>query len=108
MDVPVQFSTTSVVYDEKLVVELAGELDMATAPELTETLSRLVEEGPNEIILDLSNLAFIDSAGIAVLITTQNQLMAQGRKLMLRSLKPNPLEVFKITGLLEFLNVETT
>jgi anti-sigma B factor antagonist len=47
---------------------LTGELDMASAPELEEQAQRLCARPPSELVLDLSRLEFIDSAGLKAIL----------------------------------------
>jgi anti-anti-sigma factor len=100
------FSATAVELDGDVLVVVAGELDMATAPELGRTLDPLLDNGSAEIVLDFSRLTFLDSSGIAVLIDAQQRLTQRGRQLSIRSARDNALRVFEISGLMEFLSVE--
>lgn len=104
---PEQFSATLVHLDGNAVFVLLGELDISTAPDFATTLDPLVQSGPSEVVLEMSGLAFIDSSGIAALVSVQNRLEQQGRRLILRSPRRNALRVFEISGLTDFLNVET-
>ena len=88
------------------VVTVVGELDMATAPELATVLASVVENGLEKVVVDLSGLSFIDSSGIAVLVTAQHRLLEQQRHLALRAARPTALKVFEIAGLVDFLNVQ--
>jgi anti-sigma B factor antagonist len=88
------------------VISVAGELDMATAPDLVAVLDSVVRQGPGDVIIDLSELSFIDSSGIAALVTGQQELIQQERRLSLRGARPHPMKVFEIAGLLDLLHVE--
>jgi anti-sigma B factor antagonist len=101
------FSVTVVRSGTDAVVMLAGELDMATAPDLADVLESLVAGGPGEIVVDLAGLSFVDSSGLAVFVTTQTALHEQGRRLSLRSPRRHAVRVFEIAGLIEFLDVQT-
>jgi anti-sigma B factor antagonist len=101
------FSITVVRSGADAVVTLAGELDMATAPELADVFEALVADGPGEIVVDLAELSFVDSSGLAVFVTTQNALHEQGRRLSLRSPRRHAIKVLEIAGLIEFLDVQT-
>jgi anti-sigma B factor antagonist len=50
------------------VVRCVGEIDMASAPALRERISRLQIDGPPRLVLDLSDVTFIDSLGLGALI----------------------------------------
>lgn len=100
------FAANVVHLDGNAMVVLLGELDMDSAPDLARVLDELTESGPPELVLDLSDLGFIDSSGIAVLVTAQGRLQERGRHLRVRSSKPLLARVFAITNLSEYLNVE--
>ena len=76
-------------------VILRGELDMVGTPPLEATL-RDLPAGPTHVRLDLSQLSFIDSAGLKALLTG-HELM--GGRLPLASPQPQLLRVLQITGL---------
>ena len=101
------FSAKVVGLDGDTVVFLTGELDMATAPELTGVLGPLIEHGPQEVVLDFSGLSFIDSSGIAALVDTQRRLSEQGRHLAVHRARAGAVRVFEIAGLVDFLHVQT-
>lgn len=82
-------------------VRLLGELDMSTAPQLREELLRLVSDGATMVTVDLSELAFVDSTGLSVLITGLKRLRQQGGEMALRSPTPGTRRVLEITGLTE-------
>jgi anti-sigma B factor antagonist len=76
----------SLSYDgDVFLIELFGELDLATAPELEEVIARAETTDARQIVVDLSGLEFIDSTGISLLITTaQRSSMNDGRLRLLR------------------------
>jgi anti-sigma B factor antagonist len=78
------------------VLSLAGELDLATAPELAEELRRI--EGP-EIELDLARLAFIDASGLRVIAEAADECERRGRRLVVRNAPPTAHRILEIVGL---------
>ena len=101
----VPFSASLAHLAGNALIALVGELDMATVPDLSSALKALVEDGPPELVLDLSGLSFIDSSGLAVFMKTQQRLRKQGRTLSITSPRPNALRVFETSGLMDVLNV---
>ena len=87
-------------------VVLKGELDMATAPELSQRLAEVAAAGPDAVTLDLSELEFMDSQGINVLLQARRALQAQGGRLIVRSPQPLVARVLETTGLLKVLTDE--
>jgi anti-sigma B factor antagonist len=86
-------------------IQLFGELDMSTAPALREELVELIAAGATMVTVDLSELAFVDSTGLSVLITGLKRLRQQGGDMALRSPTPGTRRVLEITGLTEVFPV---
>ncbi len=83
----------------RLVV--AGEVDVATSPDLRRALFGIVDSGATRIEVDFADLRFIDSSGLGVLVAARNRLRETGHEhaLSLGRL-PDPIRrVFEITGL---------
>jgi anti-anti-sigma factor len=57
-------------------VSVFGELDQATAPQLSETLQRVIDGGVGAVLVDLSDCEFIDSTGLAVLVRAREEITA--------------------------------
>ena len=80
------------------MIEAVGEVDLTTAPQLKEALMAAVN-GPEKspIIVDLSKVDFIDSAGLALLVEARKKLAPEGRTLNVL-LTPNrqPERVLKL------------
>jgi anti-sigma B factor antagonist len=89
--------TFQVVLEGTSVARLSGELDLAAYPSASEELAPLFGS-PGEVILDLADVAFLDSSGIRLLIRLQKSLVGDGR-LVLRSPKPHVARVLEIAGL---------
>jgi len=84
------------------LVEVAGEIDVATTPRLRSTLHDLADdEGVRFIVVDLDGVEFIDSSGLGVLIGCSRRLRSrgEGRGVKLVCSRANLLRVFEITGL---------
>ncbi len=62
------------------VLQVSGEMDLVTSPELRQRVHGAVAEGRHRIVLDLSEVVFCDSSGVGVLIATRRLLRScQGR-----------------------------
>jgi anti-sigma B factor antagonist len=81
------------------VLQVAGEVDLATRDELRERLLALVAEGVRHLVVDLSGLEFIDSSGLGVLIRVRNVVQEQGGSLTLVANQERILKPFRVTGL---------
>ena len=92
--------------DEGVVVDVAGEIDAVTVPQLWEILERLIEDGERNVVIDLSRVGFIDSTGIGVVIRAMNALKDHGGQLALRGPSPMTYQVFETVGLTKVLTIE--
>jgi anti-sigma B factor antagonist len=87
------------------VLSLSGELDMATSTVLSERLTELVRGG-TDVVVDLSNLRFIDSSGLSALLAALRQSQAGRTTLWLRRPTTTVARVLAITGLDRVFAVE--
>ncbi|MEV0246800.1 STAS domain-containing protein [Nocardia sp. NPDC050712] len=55
------------------VVVVGGEIDTRTVPVLAQTLERVVAERPSRVLVDLSEVSFMDAAGLTALCSANNQ-----------------------------------
>ena len=93
--------------DGQWLVQIRGEVDVATSPTLRNELAGLLERDARTIELDLTNLRFIDSSGLGVLVETLERLKAQnGEGIVLRGMQEPVRRVFEITGLTELFTIE--
>lgn len=89
-----------------LVVDLRGEVDDMTAPHLWSCLEIELGQGPPRVVLDLSKVSFLSSAGVTVIIRLLRQLSATGGDLVIRSPSPTAQRVLDVTGLADRLTLE--
>jgi anti-sigma B factor antagonist len=59
---------------DALVLSLAGELDLYSAPALREALRRAVERSPKRLVVDLAEVTFVDSTILGALVEARSQL----------------------------------
>jgi anti-sigma B factor antagonist len=78
-------------------VSVAGEVDLATAPELKEGLAEVVNNGARGVLVDLSNASFIDSTTLGVLMGAVKRLRPAGGELAIACHDPNLRKIFEIT-----------
>lgn len=81
------------------VLAMRGEIDLSSAPRLREALLRLQTGEPSVVVLDLSEVTFLDSTGLGILIGALKRIQTAGGELRLVINRPNLLKVFEITGL---------
>jgi anti-sigma B factor antagonist len=92
--------------DGPVVVSLAGEMDIASAPELARALEALGGANATAVVIDLSALTFIDSSGISVLATAARDARARGGELVVAAPEGDVRRVFEIVRLAEIVPLE--
>ena len=92
---------------EKLLLYIKGKIDSNTAPQLQSLLSDKLD-GVENLILDFSEVKYISSAGLRVLISAYNALKEREGTVTIKGANDDVEEVLFITGLETFLNVEGT
>ena len=85
--------------DGYMVIHVAGEVDLASAPALDEQIAALMAHGPQQLVIDLSEVTFMDSTGLGVLVKALKRSRETGTRLDLIVTSERVLKVFAITGL---------
>jgi anti-sigma B factor antagonist len=81
------------------VVEVRGEVDIYTSSLLRERLVEVVEGGARQVVVDLSQVDFLDSSGLGVLVGALKRLRTVGGDLSLVCTREKLLKIFRITAL---------
>ena len=84
---------------------VAGSLDSDTAPELDREVSEILAGPTGTLVLDLSGLRFISSAGLRVILKAEKVLGARGGKVAMLHLTPQVAKVFEIVEALPSLSI---
>lgn len=87
-----------------LTISVEGRLDTTTAPELEKELKTSLD-GVTELIMDFSDLSYISSAGLRVLLSAQKTMSKQG-SMKVTHVNEMVMEVFEVTGFVDILNIE--
>jgi anti-sigma B factor antagonist len=85
---------------------LSGELDLSTAPELLAQIQGLASRGLPDLVLDLSELNFVDSAGLYVFITLQKRARAEQTKFVLVSPRLQFVRLTELAGLRDYFDFD--
>lgn len=93
----------SEVRREIAVVAVAGELDMATAPQLQEHVAALTESGRHRLVFDLSETSFCDSTGLSVFVRAKNACDDLGGEIRLAAPQRGVQRILEVSGLDEVL-----
>jgi anti-anti-sigma factor len=83
----------------EVVVSLSGELDVSTAPQLSDTIAELLATAPPRIVLDMGGVIFCDSQGLGTLVVLSRKASLAQSYLVLTNVGEFLLRVLDITGL---------
>lgn len=90
------------------VIDVAGEIDVATAPQLRALLIGLTSKNSCKLVVNLAKVEFLDSSGVGVLVGAAKRVRAHDGSLDLVCTQPRILKVFKITGLTKVFAIHET
>jgi len=86
-------------YKRVSVMKVAGRVDSTTAPDLEAALKKLVEGDKSHLVLDLSGVDYMSSAGLRAMVATLKAAKRVGGDLRLASPSPRVEEVLHLAGL---------
>ena len=87
-----------------LTIAIDGRLDTTTSPQLEAEIKQSVE-GIKSLVIDISKLEYISSAGLRVLLSAQKVMNKQG-EMTVRGANEAIMEIFDVTGFVDLLNIE--
>lgn len=88
--------------EDQYLATLKGELNTAAAVEVEEVLKPLYKSDGHDVIIDCTELVYIASSGLRILISILKGAKANGSKVVLKNLNDDIKNVFKLTG---FINL---
>lgn len=98
---------TSFLQDGKLTVALTGEIDHHRAKAFIRSIEAKIEAyAPQVCVLDFQEVSFVDSSGIAVVINALRCMTRLEGTLMLTGLGPQPLRVFRASGIDKLVEIQ--
>jgi anti-sigma B factor antagonist len=89
-------------------VALVGRFDARNAQTVKETLRQLIDGGTIHLIVDLAQVPFIDSAGLATLVSTLKLVRRVGGSVLLAGVQPQARTVFSLTMLDQVFTIHPT
>ena len=92
-------TNTMALPDSSNVLPLEGEVDLHVSPRVAASIATMIEKKPNRLVVDLSNVTYIDSSGLAVLIEGMQNVEAYGGKFVLAGLQDVVRPIFEIARL---------
>lgn len=91
--------------DNCQLFRLAGLLDAFSEPTFRKVLDKCVEEGPFNIVLDLSQIDFVDSSGIGALVQVAKKIQVSGGSLQIIT-NPRVMQTVKMVRLEEYFTLQ--
>ena len=109
MSIIPHFELTSELLDARThVIHVKGEIHVSTAKEFAQRLDDAISQDATAIVLDLTEVEFIDSTGLSVLLTGLRSITLRGGRLALAISNPTVLRLFEITRLDSTFDIEPT
>ncbi|MFT8593663.1 MAG: STAS domain-containing protein [Bifidobacterium sp.] len=99
------FNSTHIAEGRRLVVNLNGRLDTNTSPAFEESMQSEFQEG-RDMVFDCTNLEYISSAGLRVLLLAYKKTKGLDASLSLRNLNADVLNIIEMVGFSDFLSIE--
>jgi len=88
------------------VLPLEGEIDLHGSSRVERSLASIIAKRPEQVVVDLSGVTFIDSSGLAVLINAVQDIKEYGGKLTLAGINNNVRSIFEIARLDQFFLID--
>jgi anti-sigma B factor antagonist len=88
---------------DRALLQIQGEVDLATSPELEEALNAVIDGGYRDVQVELAEVSFLDAQGLRLLVSAAERLKPTGSLLLVNPSK-RVRRVLEITGLDESLN----
>lgn len=95
-------------HDRIAEMALAGQLDLYKCPDLKSDIRRLMEQGYRFLVLDLTDLSYVDSSGIGTLIQVSNWMKKRGGLMVLINVQGSVEKIFQLSKLDEFFAFRDT
>jgi len=87
------------------IVSLSGRLGVQTQEELSTTLSQALEQCDGGVLLDMSAVDFVSSAGLRALMVAYKQAQSTGKKMAMIQVRPAVYKIFKLTSFEAIFNI---
>lgn len=88
-----------------LRMAIEGRVDTQTSPELNKAINEIPED-VTDLVLDFTDLGYISSAGLRVVLAAQNLMDARKGTMLIKGAAKNIVDIFKVTGFDTFLTLE--
>jgi anti-sigma B factor antagonist len=90
---------------DSVTVRVTGEIDMATTPALRSCLADCLSEGVTHVTMDMTEMEFIDSSGLGVLVWALKELRARDGELVIKDPPSIARKILGVSGLSPYLDI---
>jgi len=90
------------------ILTLTGEIDISTSGRVREALIAISNSGENKVVVDMTNVTFLDSTGLAALVGPLKRFRSMNGQIVLRSPTRGVQKVLEITGLTRVFTIESS
>jgi anti-anti-sigma factor len=87
-------------------IAINGRLDAATSPVADESIKKIMEVDENRLLFDFSNLEYLSSGGLRVILGAAKEIRRREGKVVLAALKPYVYEIFEVSGFTAMIPVK--
>jgi anti-sigma B factor antagonist len=87
------------------IVSVNGRIDTATAPALEQAINKEIEAGGRKVLLNFSQVSYISSGGLRVLLATAKKLKNPGDRFGICGLSPDVLKILKLAGFTSIFSI---
>lgn len=93
--------------DSEVIIKLAGEIDLSNIARVRAALDDAASRAEPRVIVDLSQVSFLDSSTLGELVQARQRLADVGQALVLTGLTPRVTRLFELTGLTGHFDIES-
>ena len=98
---------TSFLQDKRLTIALKGEIDHHSAKDTMRVVGNKIDLYlPLACVLDFREVTFMDSSGIAIVISALRKMRELSGRLVLRDVPPQPMKVLRASGMEQIVEIE--
>ena len=98
---------TSFLQEKQLTIALRGEIDHHSARDILRVVSNKIDLYlPLACVLDFREVTFMDSSGIAIVISALRKMRELSGRLVLRDVPPQPMKVLRASGMEQIVEIE--
>jgi anti-anti-sigma factor len=95
-------------HGDRATIQVGGEVDLATCPQLQAVLGELVDRGFHHLIIDLEQVSFLDCSGIRVLVHARQRVQEHSGSVRLARPTPPVWRVLALTGMTTVFPIDSS